>query len=93
MQKIIFIGLICLILILYKQNHDNSFSNKFNQVLSATQILQESNEALEHQNDTINNFIIGLKASTLSVEMRKRYQLNLIKKDESLILIPAKYYK
>lgn len=93
MQKIILLALIILLVILYKQNTDMGFKLKYNQIRQMTMQLHQSNLAIQQRNGSLNQAIIGLKTSPLSIEMQARYQLNLIAKNEKLILIPAKYYK
>jgi cell division protein FtsB len=92
MQKIIFLCLIGLLVVLPYQLKYGLGGYLDNQKLKA-QIIKQShiNESLVNRNSLELMKIEGLKGSTSSLEARARYELNLVKPGETLVLLPGNY--
>ncbi len=89
MQKILFICLVSLLLLLkqqYIQGKGGVYSqNKVNLQINQQEIL---NDQIIKKDSILKINISGLKGSQDSIEARARYELNLIKENEILIIIP-----
>lgn len=90
MQKIIFICLVALIGVFYYQlklglggEHDNK------RIHSQISTQQHINIDLERRNNGLTTKIIGLKGSVDFLEARSRQELNLVKPNETLVLLPG----
>jgi len=92
MQKILFLCLVALVVFLpYELKHgvggrDDVY--RVNQEISAQETL---NESLENRNSLEQLKIEGLKGSTDSLEARSRFELNLVKPGETLVVLPGNY--
>jgi cell division protein FtsB len=92
MQKIIFISLILLIaLFVTDLKYGNGGQTEDKNTL--TQISQQNllNESLAVRNSMMDLKISGLKGSLDALEARARYELNLVKPGETLVILPGNY--
>ena len=91
MQKIIF--LLALILIT-KINYDFYFGgiNRTKELTNLIKNQQINNLNLQQRNNNQMVKISALKGDNLSLEARSRYELNLVKKNEKLLILPGNYF-
>jgi len=92
MQKIIFVSLMLLIaLFVTDLKYGNGGISEDQKTLQ--QIRQQSvvNESLITRNSMMELKISGLKGSLDALEARARYELNLIKPGETLVVLPGNY--
>ncbi len=92
MQKIIFIcllGLFGVISFQYNYGRGGRYDNKIVQL----EIVRQSqiNAILNNRNSLELMRIEGLKGSSDFLEARARYELNLIKPNEKLVILPGNY--
>lgn len=90
MQKIIFICLATLIGVFvyqYKFGIGGALDNK--RITQQINTQQATNKELEERNQFITMKIIGLKGSVDFLEARSRQELNLVKPNETLVLLPG----
>jgi cell division protein FtsB len=90
MQKIIFI---CAILILFKINYDIYFVETIrdSKLLELIKINQGTNQKLQDRNNILLEKISAMKGNNIALEARARYELNLVKRGETLLVLPDNY--
>lgn len=91
MQKIIFLlGLI----LLTKINYDFYFSgiNRSKELINLIKHQQVNNLNLQKRNNNQLLKISALKGDAISLEARSRYELNMVKKNEKLLILPGNYF-
>ncbi len=89
MHKLLFLALIALIYMFQIQlryGHGGLEDNKRMELMIAQQ--EENNLNLYKRNEMLRLKIAALKGSSDSIEARARYELNMIKPGETLILLP-----
>lgn len=92
MQKIIFLCLVSLLVVLTYQLKYGLGGYLDNQRLKIQIIKQgKTNLELSNRNNMELIKIEGLKGSSDSLEARARYELNLVKSGELLVLLPGNY--
>ena len=89
MHKIIFICLLILVFFLNQQYyHGRGGLDSENKILLKINYQQSLNNQIIRKNSILKIKISGLKGSQESIEARARYELNLIKPNEQLVIIP-----
>ncbi|MBY0380140.1 MAG: septum formation initiator family protein [Burkholderiales bacterium] len=92
MQKILFLCLIGVIVIfLYQLKHGNGGYADDVKLVKKIGIQTQLNESLYNRNSMLKMKIEGLKGSIDSLEARARYELNLVKPRETLVVLPGNY--
>jgi cell division protein FtsB len=91
MQKIIFL---LAIILLTKINYDFYFSglNRTKGVLNLIKHQQINNLNLQKRNNNQITKISAVKGDIVSLEARARYELNMVKKNEKLLILPGNYF-
>ena len=89
MQKILFISLIAVFIVFYTQLQIGSGGYMDDKaVIAKIKAQQAINQDLIKRNLDVGIKITGLKGSTEALETRARYELNLIKPGEVLVVLP-----
>jgi cell division protein FtsB len=90
MQKIIFS---LAVIILIKLNYDFYLIdvNRYKNILNLIKNQQLNNINLQIRNNNLSDKISAVKGNNIALEARARYELNLIKKDEKLLILPNNY--
>lgn len=92
MQKVILLSLIGLILLFMLQLRDGSGGYKDNErILHQVAMQEDVNESLDYRNSMLKIKIEGLKGSVDSLDARARFELNLVKPGEILVVLPGNY--
>ncbi|MFN8770359.1 MAG: septum formation initiator family protein [Neisseriaceae bacterium] len=92
MQKIILICLILLITVFsYQLKYGSGGYADDKRIVNQIAMQLNLNESFINRNSLLEMKIEGLKGSVDAIEARARYELNLIKPGETLIVLPGNY--
>ncbi len=92
MQKILFLCLVALVIFIpYELKHGVGGRDDVYRVHQEILTQEKLNASLENRNSLEQIKIEGLKGSKDSLEARSRYELNLVKPGETLVVLPGNY--
>ena len=92
MQKILLILFLCIVVIFIEQlNYGNGGYQNNQMIIKQITKQQTINEELINRNSLLEMKIAGIKGSTDALEARARYELNLVKPGETLVVLPENY--
>lgn len=92
MQKIILVCLILLIILFTSQlKYGSGGYIDDSSTVKQIGVQTLANESLANRNNMMEMNILGLKGSVDALEARARYELNLVKSGEILVVLPSNY--
>ncbi len=92
MQKILLIIFLCIVAVVIEQLNYGNGGYQNNQIIIKQITKQQAiNEDIANRNSLLEIKIAGMKGSMDALEARARYELNLIKPGETLVVLPENY--